>query len=318
MTIKVTLLGTGTPAPSLEKCGSGFLLEDQQKKVLFDCGPGIVGRLLSIGVKPTEITHFVLTHLHFDHVVDFIRLWLQRWDRGRNSIPPLKIYGPVGFKRFVEQLFGRDGAFAPDIHGRIDHPIQQRIHLLRTGTAVQDWPELAVIELSSGDVVELGGWKIFARSVPHYQPYLENLGYRVETDQGIFAYSSDVSVQPDTKATDPTLEGLRELVHQADITVQHLNSVSTEVGLHEPSPPIPLPAAVVGQLACNASIKTLIATHQGPHISQNETKEQAIRAVTRYFGGEFVWGLDLMTFVLDKQQSSSDDEALHKSIVAAL
>ncbi|WP_322884589.1 MBL fold metallo-hydrolase (plasmid) [Sinorhizobium medicae] len=235
MTIKVTLLGTGTPAPSLEKCGSGFLLEDQQKKVLFDCGPGIVGRLLSIGVKPTEITHFVLTHLHFDHVVDFIRLWLQRWDRGRNSIPPLKIYGPVGFKRFVEQLFGRDGAFAPDIHGRIDHPIQQRIHLLRTGTAVQDWPELAVIELSSGDVVELGGWKIFARSVPHYQPYLENLGYRVETDQGIFAYSSDVSVQPDTKATDPTLEGLRELVHQADITVQHLNSVSTEVGLHEPS-----------------------------------------------------------------------------------
>ena len=35
---KVTLLGTGSPQPTMDRFGPGILVEAGQKKLLFDCG----------------------------------------------------------------------------------------------------------------------------------------------------------------------------------------------------------------------------------------------------------------------------------------
>jgi len=70
-TPQLTLLGTGTPTPSLRRAGASYLVGLGDEKLLFDCGPFTVRRLLEKGVSPTEITSLFLTHLHYDHCVDY-------------------------------------------------------------------------------------------------------------------------------------------------------------------------------------------------------------------------------------------------------
>ena len=46
MALALTLLGTGSPAPLIHRAGSSYLVELAGEKLLFDCGPGEVRRLL--------------------------------------------------------------------------------------------------------------------------------------------------------------------------------------------------------------------------------------------------------------------------------
>ena len=90
--MKITLLGTGNPAPSLKRMGPGYLVTVGDDVIIFDHGPGSHHRLLQAGKKATEVTHAFFSHLHYDHFVDFPRLLLTRWDHGaghrRGSTPP--------------------------------------------------------------------------------------------------------------------------------------------------------------------------------------------------------------------------------------
>ena len=101
--LKLTLLGTGTPTPSLKRASSGYLVEAGTDVMVWDHGPGAHHRLLQTGRRVTEIPHMVFRHLHYDHCADFVRLFLTRWDMGADRIPELKIIGPAGTQRFVEQ-----------------------------------------------------------------------------------------------------------------------------------------------------------------------------------------------------------------------
>ncbi len=69
--MKLTLLGTGTPAPLTHRAGSSYLVQFDDEALLFDCGPGAVRRLLRAGVPPIALNYLFLTHLHYDHCVDY-------------------------------------------------------------------------------------------------------------------------------------------------------------------------------------------------------------------------------------------------------
>ncbi len=111
--MRVTLLGTGTPFPNVERFGSAILVEAASKKLLFDCGRGVVIRLTQAGVSPKEIDGLFLTHLHSDHVVGIPDLWLSGWFLGRSK--PLRIWGPKGTSGMAKHLAQ---AFAFDIRIR--------------------------------------------------------------------------------------------------------------------------------------------------------------------------------------------------------
>src|SRR5262245_62571957 len=116
--MKITLLGTGNPAPSLKRMGSGYLVCVGNDVIVFDHGPGSHHRLLETGTKATDVTHAFFSHLHYDHFMDFPRLLLTRWDDGAARIPELKVYGPKPIKHSVERLIGPEGVFHPDITAR--------------------------------------------------------------------------------------------------------------------------------------------------------------------------------------------------------
>jgi glyoxylase-like metal-dependent hydrolase (beta-lactamase superfamily II) len=89
--LTITLLGTGTPAPSLARQSSGYLIEVGNDLIVWDHGPGAHQRLMESGHRTIDTTHAFSTHLHYDHCMDYGRLVLQRWDQGADRIPGVKI-----------------------------------------------------------------------------------------------------------------------------------------------------------------------------------------------------------------------------------
>lgn len=53
--MKITILGSGTAAPVLERNCAGYLLEIENKKLLLDSGPGTIRRLLEVKINLFEI-----------------------------------------------------------------------------------------------------------------------------------------------------------------------------------------------------------------------------------------------------------------------
>ncbi len=100
--IKVTLLGTGSPRPSVERSGPALLVEVGGKYLLFDSGRGVVQRLQQLDIRISDIQHIFITHLHSDHISALDDVWLTGWIYQRPL--PLNIYGPNGTKSFVDHL----------------------------------------------------------------------------------------------------------------------------------------------------------------------------------------------------------------------
>src|SRR5882757_10991941 len=74
--LKVTLLGTGSPIPVIDRFGPSTLVEAGSEKLLIDCGRGATLRLWQSHVPLGALTAGFLTHLHSDHVVGIPDLWL--------------------------------------------------------------------------------------------------------------------------------------------------------------------------------------------------------------------------------------------------
>ena len=113
--MKITLLGTGTPAPSITRQSSGYAVETGNDLLVFDHGPGAHQRLLEAGYRATDVTHFFFTHYHYDHLMDYPRLLLTRWDHGAPDLPQLKVFGPAPLAEINNRVMGPDGLFALDI-----------------------------------------------------------------------------------------------------------------------------------------------------------------------------------------------------------
>ena len=64
----LTILGSGTCVPSLTRNSCSFLLQTGGQNLLFDCGSGVMRRLLEIGVTIYDISHIFISHFHPDHI----------------------------------------------------------------------------------------------------------------------------------------------------------------------------------------------------------------------------------------------------------
>lgn len=67
--VKITILGCDASYPSAGGACSGYLLETDGKKVLIDCGSGIMSNLQKC-CKPEELDCILISHLHEDHKAD--------------------------------------------------------------------------------------------------------------------------------------------------------------------------------------------------------------------------------------------------------
>lgn len=113
----LTLLGTGTCQIEYERRASSVLLELDELPILFDCGHGVIQRLLEAGFRHDQVEHVVLSHFHADHVSDLIPLMQAgAWSRRDPRSTDLHIYGPAGVRRLIDgflQVLGHDALIQP-------------------------------------------------------------------------------------------------------------------------------------------------------------------------------------------------------------
>ncbi len=109
----LTLLGTGTCQIEYERRASSVLLDLDGTRVLFDCGHGIVQRLLDVGVQHNELHHIVFSHFHADHISDIIPfLQAGAWSRRNPRTCDLHLYGPPGLRSIIDGILNVFGSGA--------------------------------------------------------------------------------------------------------------------------------------------------------------------------------------------------------------
>ncbi len=164
--LKVTLLGTGSPIPVMERFGPSTLVEAGPEKVLIDCGRGASLRLWQLHVPLGAVTAVFLTHLHSDHIVGIPRSLVDRlatatfWPSNRR----VSDLGTVGTKDLMANL---QKAFAADIQFRTADGIPPQ------GVAV------LAQDIAQGVVYEKNGVKVTAFEVDHATAK-PAFGYRIE------------------------------------------------------------------------------------------------------------------------------------------
>lgn len=294
--MKLVLLGTGTPAPSLRRQSSGYLVEVGNDLLVLDHGPGAHHRLLESGRRAVDVTRAFFSHLHYDHVLDYPRLVLQRWDQGGGRIPDLPVYGPPPLARTTAQLFGEDGVYDPDIRARTGHRSSLDMYEARGGTPPRPRPAPRVREVGPGDVVEGDGWRVTVGRASHVQPYLECLAFRIDADEGSLCYGGDSGL----------CDELVELARGCDVLVAMNNHFSGD----EPGAPF---RAASGNhrdnavMAARAGVGTLVLTHLLARIDRPGVRERIVHEIQRHFEGTVVWGEDLMELPV----GGDEEEAPH-------
>jgi ribonuclease Z len=175
----VTLLGTGTPVPSVERFGPSILIQAGNQRLLFDVGRGATIRLNQLGIPLRDITAVFVTHLHSDHVNGLPDLWLTGWLPpswgGRTA--PFHIFGPTGTQEMMSFL---EKAYQADIRIRTADE-----HLPASGIAVD------AMDVTEGVAYNRDGVRVIAFDVDHGDAIKPALGYRVEYNRRSVVLSGD-------------------------------------------------------------------------------------------------------------------------------
>lgn len=102
--MKLTVLGSGTAVPSLQRNSAGYLLEENGRRILVDFGYGTIHQLLRLGITYHDIDRIFFTHPHPDHMCDLIPfLFASRYPldpRTRN----LPIVAGPGFAAYFKRM----------------------------------------------------------------------------------------------------------------------------------------------------------------------------------------------------------------------
>jgi len=279
--LKVTLLGTGIPVPSIERFGPSVLVEAGTQKFLFDCGRGAAQRLWQLKVPLGQINAMFLTHLHSDHVVgipDVLLTGMIPAIYGRRE-SPLKTWGPTGTKEMMEYL---QKAFIWDIRTRSKEKNKADIDILAETT-----------EISEGIVFNKEGVKITAFLVDHAEFIDSALGYRI--DYG----GHSVVISGDTRYSENLIKfakGADVIIHEVALADKESTQNSTVVrqilGLHtSPEDAGKVFEQVRPKLAVYTHIAFLTAN---PSIPLPTVNDLAQRTKTTFTGAVQV-GEDLMS-----------------------
>lgn len=144
MESQITILGSGTCVPSLVRNPCALLIKTGGDRLLFDCGPGVMRRLLEAGVSIFDISHLFLSHFHPDHSGELASfLFALKYPAPSSQKQPLTIVAGQGFRSFFERLksvYGDWIVLPPDLFHVVEMDTTRPDNLTRTSFTVTSMP----------------------------------------------------------------------------------------------------------------------------------------------------------------------------------
>ena len=274
----VTLLGTGTPQPRLDRLGPSTLVEAGGRRLVFDVGRGTTIRLEQAGVRSGSVTAVFLTHLHSDHTTGLPDLWLTGWlpPFGARATP-FRVVGPAGTRAMTD---GLAAAYAADVRMRA---AEER--LPPAGATIQ-----ATEFAPDAAVFDEGGVRVTAFAVDHGEFLKPAVGYRVTYG------GRTVVISGDTRYSENLIRHARGadlLVHEvamAPVALSAAPAIRNILAVHT-SPEDA--ARVFTQVTPRLAVFTHLAlppNRAGP----SATPADVLAAVRRAYAGRVEVGDDLM------------------------
>lgn len=105
--IRVTILGSGTCVPSLQRSACAALIQTADFNLLLDAGPGTMHRLLAAGITVFDVTHVLFSHFHPDHTGEMATLlFANKYPDGHRRTRRLTLMGGAGFADFFHRMKG--------------------------------------------------------------------------------------------------------------------------------------------------------------------------------------------------------------------
>ncbi|HUV51176.1 MAG TPA: ribonuclease Z [Anaerolineae bacterium] len=232
----MTILGSGTCVPSLKRSSCSVLMETGGTKLLFDCGPGTMRRLLEAGTKIFDISFIFFSHLHPDHTGELVSfLFATKYPEIERRQKPLTIVAGSGFSEFYTRL--------KNVYG--------------------EWIELKpgllnIVEMDNKakDSIDFGDFTVKSIPVEHSD---ESIAYRITGSGGkSVVYSGDTDFS----------DNLVTLAKNADILIcESALPDELKVAGH-------LTPSLAGRIARQANVKKLVLTHFYPECDQVDIEKQ--------------------------------------------
>jgi ribonuclease BN (tRNA processing enzyme) len=261
--LRVTLLGTGSPTPTLDRHHPAALVQWGSSAVLVDAGDGIVTQLLAAGVALADLEHVALTHLHWDHILGYPAFVWGSWCSGRSR---LQVVGPEGtaamHRRLVEEAYRDQAEWAIDL-----------------GFRREGFDDVHVSDIAGGWETELDGCVVSAGAVVH--PPMPSLGYRFTHAGRTLVISGDTA----------RCDELVALARGADVLV-------ADAAAAQPREATPARRAVIERLhAIHASPQDCVdmaaAAGVGRVVLTHHLPEATYDVDTTGYAGEVIVGNDL-------------------------
>lgn len=226
----VTILGSGTCVPSLKRSSCSALVKTGSAKILLDCGPGTMRRLLRAGCSIHDITHLLLSHFHPDHSSELVPfLFATKYPDRHSRSRPLTLVAGKGLRLFFRGLKAVYGKWI-DIGKQLNPVIE--------------------MDTAGVETLRLDDFLLTSMPMTHNE---ESVAYRLEDPQGrSVVYSGD---------TDYT-ENLVALARHADLFI--CESALPD-SLHAKGHLTP---SLAGKMAARAEVRKLVLTHFYPECDQ--------------------------------------------------
>ncbi len=292
--MRVTLLGTGTPIPMLERRGPATLVEAGSARILVDAGSGVVHRLLEAGQPtrqppgaPPALTHILLTHLHSDHIMGLPDLlwtgWIMDWWRE----PPV-LFGPPGTAEMVRRV----------IHA-FDYDIAVRNSVDRL---TRPWVAPKVHEFSNGWNYDGADFRATPFRVDH-NPVDQAFGIRLDTELGSVAFSGDTRALESLAEASNGVDLLLHEVYDSELARSQLQAVRSQFGVE--SPQFRARAGVIAYHTVADDLGPIANLADTPHLVLNHVigppDTSGIELdIRRHYRGEITVGADLQVFTVGR------------------
>ncbi len=174
--MRIIALGTGMPNQTRAAVSISYLVElGNGDKFLFDLGSGMLANLFSLRPDFSKLDKVFASHLHVDHVGDFMAMHIGSWLSGRYT--PINVYGPTGStpelgtrafvdamkKAYAWDIATRSGAL-PDMGGQIkvhefDFKQENKVVYEKNGVTIKSWPAIHALDGSVSYGLEWNGLK---------------------------------------------------------------------------------------------------------------------------------------------------------------
>ena len=280
-TIKVTLLGTGTPQLNPARMSYSTLVEAGGEVLMFDAGRAAMLQAKKAGADLKKLDKLFLTHLHSDHVTGIPDVWLTGFLAPAFRATPFKVWGPVGTENLTSGL-------------RQAYDFDVGIRIKQYGGKRSEGMEFDTTEVHDGFVYENKGVRVTAFEVHHTGPNTA-FGYKIEYK------GRSVVLSGDTTYNENLIEhskGIDLLVHQVGYAPQDAlekNAVIARImSLHtQPDQVAKIFSITKPKLAVFSHI--VVFTAKGPDLSP-AGEERMMDVVRDHYDGPVLLGQDLMAF----------------------